>query len=45
MVTFNLEKFTRVLKRFAEHLRDFNEIKAAEAVETIIKALKLYVVK
>lgn len=35
----NVEKFKNVLKRFAEHLRDFGEVKAAEAVETILKAL------
>lgn len=45
MVQFNLEKFKRVLERFAVHLRDFNEIKAAEAVEAILKTLDLYIIK
>ncbi len=35
----DMEKFTGSLKRFAEHLRDFGEVKAAEAVETILKAI------
>ena len=39
---FNFEKFRNTLIRYAEHLRNFNEIKAAEAVEAIIKALPLY---
>lgn len=33
-----MERFKNTLKRFAEHLRDFGEVKAAEAVETILKA-------
>ena len=36
----NMEKFKNVLKRFAEHLRDFGEVKAAEAVESILKAVE-----
>ena len=36
----NMEKFKNVLKRFAEHLRDFGEVKAAEAVESILKAIE-----
>lgn len=36
----NMEKFKNVLKRFSEHLRDFGELKAAEAVETILKAVE-----
>ena len=35
----DIEKFKKILTRFAEHLRDFGEVKAAEAVETILKAI------
>ena len=35
----SMEKFKNALKRFAEHLRNFGEVKAAEAVETILKAV------
>lgn len=35
----NMKKFTVTLKRFSEHLRDFGEVKAAEAVESILKAV------
>lgn len=33
----NIKRFTGVLKRFADHLRELGEEKAAEAVETILK--------
>lgn len=36
----NIKRFIGALKRFAEHLRDFGEVKAAEAVETILKAVE-----
>ena len=32
-----IEKFKKILKRFAERLRECGELKAADAVETIIK--------
>ena len=35
----NMDKFKKTLTRFAEHLRDFGEMKAAEAVETILKVI------
>lgn len=35
----NIEKFKGTLKRFAEHLRNVGEVKAAEAVETVLKYL------
>ena len=36
----NVEKIKNVLKRFAAHLRDFGEVKAAEAVDSILKAIE-----
>ena len=36
----NMEKFRNTLKRFAEHLREAGEEKAAEAVETILKGVE-----
>lgn len=36
----NMKKFKNVLKRLAEHLRNLDEVKAAEAVETILKAVE-----
>lgn len=35
----NMERFQGSLKRFADHLREQGEIKAAEAVESILKAV------
>ena len=35
----DMDKFEKTLTRFAEHLRDFGEVKAAEAVESILKAI------
>lgn len=35
----NMKKFKNVLKRIAEHLRNLDEVKAAEAVESILKAV------
>lgn len=35
----DMEKFEGTLNRFAEHLRNAGEIKAAEAVETILKSV------
>lgn len=35
----NIEKFKRYLTRFAEHLREAGEEKAADAVITILKAV------
>ena len=45
MVLFNVEKFKRVLENFAEKLSNYGEVKAAEAVKSIIKSLPLYVEK
>ena len=45
MVNFDLDKCTEVANNFARHLREFNEIKAAEAIESFIKALSTYVVE
>ena len=36
----DMDKFIRVLIRFSEHLRDFGEVKAAEAVYSILKAVQ-----
>lgn len=33
----DMDKFKRVLARFSEHLREAGEVKASEAVKTIIK--------
>lgn len=33
------DKLRNILARFAEHLRDFGEVKASEAVESILKAI------
>lgn len=33
----DMEKFKKTLKRFADHLREAGEVKAAEAVESIYK--------
>lgn len=35
----DMERFLGTLERFAEHLRNAGEIKAAEAVETIMKSV------
>lgn len=35
----NIKKLTGTLERFAEHLRNVGEVKAAEAVETILKSI------
>ena len=37
----NIEKFKNILKRFVEHLRNLDEVKAAEAAETILEAVRL----
>lgn len=34
----NIEKFMGTLERFAGHLRNEGEIKAAEAIEAVLKA-------
>lgn len=35
----NVEKFKKGLERFSEHLRNFGKAKAAEAAESILKAV------
>ena len=40
--TLDLEHFQGTLKRFADHLREAGEVKAAEAVESIYKYVSRY---
>ena len=44
-VEFDINKCLAVLKNFAEKLRACEEVKAAEAVEAVVKSLPFYVVK
>ena len=45
IVKFDVSKCQSVLKKFAEKLRECDEVKAAEAVESVAKALPIYIVK
>ena len=44
-VNFDMNKCLAVTKNFAEKLRNCGEIKAAQAVESVIKFLPTYIVK
>ena len=45
MVQFDLEKFLRVLERFAQHLDNLREKRAAKAVRSVAKLSKAFIKK